>query len=348
MAQINSDLSEPVTGAEAPPPAWDAIVVQALPFLKRVSESLSAQVDTFEPEIAGYARYALNNQGKQIRPALVALAGGAGGTGGPAPEALVTLAVIIEMVHLATLVHDDIMDEAAIRRRRPTLAARWGNEVTVLLGDCLFAHALELAASFPTPEICRRVAASSSTVCTGEILQNQRRKNWKLSRADYFRMIGMKTAELFALACSLAAFLSGGGNTAEEALLEYGFALGTAYQIYDDCLDLYGVENKAGKSLGTDLASGKVTLPLLHFFEQAKDTDRIRMIRWLEDWQPSHFANVRAMLESNAALAESSRVIGEFLNTARNALSKLKPSPEVEALKRLTEFLAQQTSALGV
>ena len=345
MVQTDSNSSKPGAGAEGPPPAWEAIVVQARPFLARVSQGLAAQVELFEPEIAGYARYALSSQGKQIRPALVALAGG---VVRPASDDLVTLAVIIEMVHLATLVHDDIMDEAAIRRRRPTMAARWGNEVSVLLGDCLFAQALKLASSFPTPEICRRVSSASGTVCTGEILQNQRRRNWKVSRGDYFRIIGMKTAELFALACSAAAYQSGGEIATEKALHEYGFSLGTAYQIYDDCLDLYGVENDAGKSLGTDLASGKVTLPLLHFFTHATETERNQTIQWLENWQPSHFADVRNMVENYDALAESCLVIGDFLNTARNALSKLKPGPEVEALKKLTEFLAQQTSALGV
>jgi octaprenyl-diphosphate synthase len=287
----------------------------------------------------------LVNQGKQLRPALVALAGSAIGE---ASEKLVTLAVIIEMVHLATLVHDDIMDEAEIRRRRPTLAARWGNEVSVLLGDCLFTHALTLAASFPTPEVCRRVAKSSGTVCAGEILQNQRRQNWQLPRNEYFRIIGMKTAELFALSCSLAANQAGGTPTEETALCEYGFNLGTAYQIYDDCLDLYGVEDDAGKSLGTDLASGKMTLPLLHFFEQAAPQDREEMISWLENWEATRFAEVREKLERYGALAESCRVIGQFLNKAREALSKLNPSPELDALRKLTEFLAQQTAGLGV
>src|SRR5579871_1660692 len=151
------------------------------------------------------------------------------------------------MVHLATLVHDDVMDEAEIRRGRLTLAANWGNEIAVLVGDCLFAHALKLAASFPTPEVCRAVAAATNTVCTGEIRQTQQRRNLELNRAEYFSILQMKTAELFALSCELGAALSGGSASDRAALRRYGLALGTAYQIYDDCLDLFGSEAAVGK-----------------------------------------------------------------------------------------------------
>src|SRR5205085_10928261 len=144
--------------------------------------------------------------GKHLRPALVALTANALGK---VNESHVTVAAIIEMVHLATLVHDDVMDEAEIRRGRLTLAANWGNEIAVLFGDCLFAQALKLAAGFLTPEVCRAVAQATNTVCSGEILQTQQRRNFQFSRDDYFRVLEMNTAELFALSCELVAFLSG-------------------------------------------------------------------------------------------------------------------------------------------
>ena len=152
---------------------WNEILEAADPFLKSVSKRLLAQAGEFEPEILPYAEYALSSNGKQLRPLLVWLSGSASGK---INDDHVTVAVIIEMVHLATLVHDDIIDEAEIRRNRPTLAANWGNEISVLLGDCLFAHALKMAASFPTTEICRAVASATNTVCSGEILQTQRRR----------------------------------------------------------------------------------------------------------------------------------------------------------------------------
>src|SRR5512135_1891146 len=190
----------------APARSWKQLVGPIEPFLEAVNERLALQIKTFEPETVPYAEYALNGQGKHLRPVLVALAGNALGK---LNDSHVTVAAIIEMVHLATLVHDDVMDEAEIRRGRLTLAANWGNEIAVLFGDCLFAQALKLAASFPTPEICRAVAMATNTVCSGEILQTQHRRNFQFSRSEYFRILEMKTAELFALSCDLAAYLSG-------------------------------------------------------------------------------------------------------------------------------------------
>ena len=181
------------------------------------------------------------------------------------------------MVHLATLVHDDVMDEADVRRGRLTLGSKWGNEIAVLFGDCLFAQALKLAASFPTPEICRAVSMATNTVCSGEILQTRQRRNFQFSQAEYFKVLEMKTAELFALSCDLGACLSGATATQRTALREFGLALGTAYQIYDDCLDLFGSESVVGKSLGTDLAKGKLTLPVLKFLGAPTQREKARM-----------------------------------------------------------------------
>ena len=323
---------------------WENVVAPVRPFLADVSERLAGQADAFEPEIAEYARYALANQGKQLRPTLVALAGG---TIGPAGDELVKIAVVIEMIHLATLVHDDIMDAATMRRSQPTLSARWGNQVSVLLGDCLFAHALKLASDFSTTDISRAIARSTGTVCTGEILQTHRRRRWTLGRAEYFKVLEMKTAELFGLACELGAKLAGGTVAEQEALRRHGLALGTAYQVYDDCLDLYGSEETAGKSLGTDLATGKVTLPLLVFFERAGASERQEVLSWLDQWDPERFGDVRERLERHGALAESAAAIDSLLADARAALVGIPPGPATRSLNGLADFLSEQTAALG-
>src|SRR2546426_1791014 len=217
--------------------SWKQIIDPVEPFLQAVNDRLAEQVDSFDPAIVPYADYALNGQGKHLRPALVALTADALDK---LSDSHVTVAVIIEMVHLATLVHDDVMDEAEIRRRRPTLAANWGNEIAVLFGDCLFAQALKLAASFPTPEICRAVAMATNTVCAGEILQTQHRRDFKFTRSDYFKMLGMKAGELFALFTELSACLSQASTEHRNALRQFGLAFGTGYQVYDDCVDLFG------------------------------------------------------------------------------------------------------------
>src|SRR5438477_4022076 len=272
--------------ARQAPHSWRQIVEPVEPFLKAVAKGLAEQVQTFDPEIASYAQYALTNQGKQLRPALVALSANATGK---ADDSLITVAVIIEMIHLATLVHDDVMDAAALRRQQPTLAANWGNQISVLVGDCLFAHALKLAAGFPTSEICRAVSAATKTVCSGEILQTHRRRQFQFSREEYFKVLEMKTAELFALSCDLGAWLCGATPCERAALRQFGLALGTAYQVFDDCLDLFGSEASVGKSLGTDLASGKLTLPLLVALERCAVADRAKLERWIQKWDDRNF-----------------------------------------------------------
>jgi octaprenyl-diphosphate synthase len=340
----------PVTATISPrrPMAdWREIVAPVQPFLGAVTARLGEQVEVFDPEIASYARYALTNQGKHLRPALVALSGGA-----IRPEThnddLVTVAVIIEMIHLATLVHDDIMDAAEIRRQRPTLAANWGNQISVLLGDCLFAHALRLAASFPTTEVCRAVSSATNTVCSGEILQTHRRGKLDMTRGEYFKILSMKTGELFALSCDLGAHLNQASAVQRKALHDYGMALGTAYQIYDDCVDLFDSEDNAGKSLGTDLISGKVTLPLLIVLERCSPAERMQLESWLQVWKPEHQVPVGDLLEKYHALQSSQEVIEQHLAEARQQLRSLPSTPGRGALLALTDFLAEQTNRLGV
>jgi octaprenyl-diphosphate synthase len=325
--------------------SWKQLADAAEPFLQAVARQLAAQTEGFEPQIAALAQYALTAQGKQLRPMLVCLSGEAVGT---VREAHRTVAVIIEMIHLATLVHDDVIDEAQLRRGRLTLAANWGNEVSVLLGDCLFAHALKLAASFPTPEVCRAAAGAANTVCAGEILQSRSRGDFDISRAHYFKMLGMKTGELFALSCDLGGFVSETSDARRNALRKYGLALGTAYQLYDDCLDVLGSEAAAGKTLGADLAKGKMTLPIIIVRDRAEAADKERLRRWLANWEPAFLAGVVELMVKYDAFSESRAVIQQYLVTAQEALRALPSTDGRTSLAGLTEFLAEQTEALGV
>jgi octaprenyl-diphosphate synthase len=325
--------------------SWKQIVEPVGPFLDAVHAQLVKQVDEFDAALNPYAEYALNGNGKHLRPALVALTANALGE---ADDSLVTVAVIIEMVHLATLVHDDVMDEGEIRRGQPTLAANWGNEIAVLFGDCLFAQALKLAASFPTPEICRAVATATNTVCAGEILQTQHRRDFQLPRSEYFRVLEMKTAELFALSCELAACLSAATVAQRAALRRFGLAFGTAYQIYDDCVDLFGSETAAGKSLGTDLAKGKLTLPVLLLWERASVADRARLKELIRNWRAGAMVRVGAMLSQYDTLTPSLESIHQFLRRARQMLRALPESHGRASLLGLTEHLARQTETLGI
>lgn len=325
--------------------SWKHLVEPLEPFLQTVTQRLVEQVNNFDPQLVPYAQYALNGGGKHLRPTLVALAAN---TVGKTTDAHVNAAVIIEMVHLATLVHDDVIDEAEIRRGQLTLAANWGNEIAVLFGDCLFAQALKLAAGFPTPEVCRAVAMATNTVCAGEILQTQHRRKFQVSRHEYFRVIGMKTAELFTLSCDLGGLLNEAPAEPRAALRHFGAAFGTAYQVYDDCVDLFGSEAAAGKSLGTDLAKGKLTWPVLLVWERASAADRAHLENLVKDWQPENFSAVNELLDKYETFGPTREVITHFLDQARRALCGLPESNGRTGLFHLADFLAQLTDALAV
>ncbi|MBI2948208.1 MAG: polyprenyl synthetase family protein [Verrucomicrobia bacterium] len=346
MVAAETKAGAPV-GTESPGRSfslWKEIIEPVHPFLERVAIRLAEQVHAFDPEIVPYAQYALTNQGKQLRPVLVALSAGATGK---VNDSLVTVAVIIEMVHLATLVHDDIMDEAEIRRRRPTLAANWGNTISVLVGDCLFANALRLAAEFPTPDVCRAVASATNTVCSGEILQTHQRRDFLCTRSQYFKVIEMKTAELFALSCELGASLGGATRSGRAALRKYGLALGTAYQVFDDCLDLFGTEAAVGKSLGTDLASGKLTLPVLIVLESGSAEDQARLRDYVQNWEPGLLPRLQELLEKYDAQSTSRAIVGSYLESAKKTLQSVSESPSRSALVSLADFVRHQSDLLG-
>lgn len=242
--------------------------------LYSVEERIRQQARAFDPAVEGYVAYAIESHGKRLRPALALLAGGA--TGHICPSHF-DLAVVVELIHAATLVHDDILDGAEKRRRQPTPNAKWGNAISVLLGDCLFAHALKLSAGFANGEISRRIAHAAADVCSGEIIQTQRRFDLSLSVPDYYKIIEMKTATLFAVSTELGALINEAAPEVISALKNFGLRLGTAYQIYDDCVDLAGDEAAAGKTLGSDLRKGKLTLPVLHLLQLSDSAERHRL-----------------------------------------------------------------------
>ena len=345
LAADSKVVPAPSADSLNPEPAgsWRQIIDPVEPFLEAVTRRLAQQVEAFDPALSSYADYALNGQGKHLRPALVALSASA--LGG-ASDDHVTVAVIIETVHLATLVHDDVMDEAEIRRGRLTLAANWGNDIAVLFGDCLFAHALKLAASFPTPAICRAVAGATQTVCSGEILQTQRRGDLRLTIPEYFKILEMKTGELFALSGELSACLCDAPLPVRAGLREFGLALGTAYQVYDDCVDLFGSEATARKSLGTDLATGKLTLPVLLLRDSAERADRERLVKLLEERPQGGLRQLAPLLAQYGTLAASAEVIHQYLAKAQFALAPLPDSDGRQRLADLCQFLARQTEAL--
>jgi len=287
--------------------------------LDEVDRRITAQTAEFDPAIEGYVAYAIGGGGKRLRPLVALLSGGATGS---LVSGHLDLAVIVELIHLATLVHDDIMDEAERRRSQPTVNARWGNSLSVLLGDVLFAHALNLSTDFDDTSISRTIARTATEVCSGEMIQTQRRFDLQLSREEYFRIIGMKTGSLFACAAELGAVISDAPAAVVRRMKSYGAKIGTAYQIYDDCLDIAGTEAETGKTLGTDLRKGKLTLPVLTLLESASAFDRERCCALVLEGK---LEEVTALLQNSPAHG----ALGASLNTAakliRAAQAELAP-----------------------
>ncbi|MDX2186088.1 MAG: polyprenyl synthetase family protein [Opitutaceae bacterium] len=263
-------MSSPVPAAT--PQSFATVFGRLKPHMTQLDAFLRSQLSAFEPEIREMADYCIDTSGKRIRPALVFLSGWQSFE--RASDALVRAAAVVELVHLATLVHDDIMDEADLRRGRRTAARTYGPEAAVLLGDTLFSHALNLATQYPTTAVCAAVSESTRKVCAGEIVQTLRRGTLNLSLDDYYRVIDLKTAELFRLSCALGGELAGLPAPYAKAAAAFGRHLGIAYQIYDDLVDFFGDETKIGKTLGTDLASGKLTLPLIELIKRSSERER--------------------------------------------------------------------------
>jgi octaprenyl-diphosphate synthase len=314
------------------------------PDLEKIEERIRFQVQEFDPGLAGYVGYALDSSGKRIRPALVLLAAGAGG--GIKPTHL-DLAVVVELIHLATLVHDDILDGATKRRGKPTAFAKWGAEISVLLGDCLFCHALKLSSLFEDRAISRQIADASHEVCSGEILQTQRRFDLALTIPDYLKIIGMKTGALFRVSTELAAVLHGAPPAEVLALRNYGEYLGIAYQIYDDCLDLVGTEGATGKTVGTDLARGKLTLPLLHVLAQAGDAEREKLHAIILHGSEESRTELLAQVVARGGLKNAVRRVQSYLDQAVASLQVLPKTKYRETLESLPRAVAEHVATLG-
>ncbi len=316
------------------PLAQIAQAVQAQ--LDEVEARIAAQAAAFDPAIEGYVAYAIGGRGKRLRPLVALLSGGATGS---ITSAHVDLAVILELIHIATLVHDDIMDEAERRRGLPTVNARWGNALSVLLGDCLFAQALNLSTNFDKAEISRAIAQAARDVCSGEIIQTQRRFDLHLAIEEYRRIVEMKTGSLFSAAAELGAALNGVEPATVRVMKDFGMKIGTAYQIYDDCLDIAGTESVVGKTLGTDLRKGKLTLPVLLLLRSAPAIEREQYSQMIVDGKVDEITNVLKAELTGRPIEESITSAQQLIRDAQSGLSILPSNKYTDSLAQLGDAL---------
>jgi len=276
-------------------------------------------------------------RGKRLRPVLLLLTARACGRVTPDHH---TLAAVVEMVHTATLVHDDVLDDATLRRHVRTINAGWGNQTSILLGDMLFSHAFHLASSVDA-RACAIIGAATNRVCEGELHQVSERGNLELSEDDYFDIVDGKTAELTAVCCRLGALYAGADDETTAKLEEYGRSLGIAFQIADDLLDLTGLEEATGKTLGTDIAQQKLTLPLIHALERLPSADAA-LFRELLRAPLGRREELHATLRRTGALSYAKRRAEEFASKARAALDVLPPSECRDLLAAATDWTVRR------
>jgi len=302
---------------------------------------MSELLSSTHPFLSSLAGHLERFRGKRLRPVLVHLSAKA--FGGEAPLAA-EVAAVIEMIHLATLCHDDVLDDAQTRRNVPTVNAQWGNRAAIITGDFLFSRALERLGRFEDPRPYRIISRAARLVCEGELLQIGARFNAGLTEEDYHELITKKTAVLFGAATQLGALLAGATDDEGRRMEAFGRGLGVAFQVVDDCMDLTGVEASAGKSLGSDFRNGELTLPVIHLLTSARPGLREELLREFRPGQANfERETLQRHLQSCGSIDYALDVARRELNRASESLETLPPSAARNALQNFPEYILART-----
>lgn len=290
--------------------------------------------------------YLLESKGKGIRPALVIISAKAcGQVPATIASALVKIASAIELIHVASLVHDDIIDQSALRHHKPTFNVKFGEDVSIAFGDYLYAIAFELIASCKNTDILSCIAQASRTLCEGELIQVCERDNLSLLKERYLLIVKKKTASFFAASCQVGAIFSQSRKSTQEALKEYGFNLGVAFQIIDDCRDLIGSKKKLGKNPGLDFKMGELTLPVLNLISQ-EPKEKKSIIELLKNQSDERaFRNLSHKFLNSSALEKTKQEAFLYIQKAKNSLGNLKDSPYRRSLSALADYVAIKIDA---
>ncbi len=297
---------------------------------RQFDQALAAYSSPMQPMVEHLRHY----RGKRLRPALVYLTAKSCGSVQPHHH---TLAAVVEMIHTATLVHDDVLDDAHTRRHINTFNAEWGNKISILFGDMLFTQAFHLTSQVDQ-RACQLIGAATNRVCAGELHQVCQQGNLHLSESEYFDILYGKTGALTEVAARLGAIYAGAGEQVVEAAAQYGRCLGMAFQIADDLLDLAGQEEQTGKTLGTDLAQGKLTLPLIHALQELPRPQSAALRDSLS--QPGQLNRnwLHEQLHKTGSWLYARRVAEDYIRTAQLALEELPQNEWRGMLERIATW----------
>ncbi len=313
------------------------------PDLQKVEEEFCRQSVSSVPAITEIGQYLQFSGGKRLRPALLLLAAKFCGYEGPSA---IRLAAVVELIHTSTLIHDDVIDEADMRRGRPSTNSRWGNHLSVLAGDWLYMQAFNIAVTERNFKILDLLIRLAQVMVEGELLQLTRLRRIDVSEEEYLDLADRKTASLFSACMRLGAVLGGKNEGQEMQLGAYGTNLGLAFQVIDDLLDFTSSEEKLGKPIGNDLREGKVTLPLIYMLRNC-DPEEVRKVSSVLDergFRSVRFEDILALVERNGTVAEARNRAHQFAETAKGCLNGFPESQYKEALRSLADFIVERES----
>jgi octaprenyl-diphosphate synthase len=306
-----------------------------------VDRVIATKLSTGVPLVGQVCEYIISAGGKRLRPALLLLMSGALQHKDPNRH---TLAAVVEFIHTATLLHDDVVDESTLRRGRDTANERFGNAASVLVGDFLYSRAFQMMVEVGNMRVMEVLAQATNVIAEGEVQQLVNMRNAELTRESYLQVIRSKTAKLFEASARLAAIASNQSPAVETACAAYGQALGTAFQVIDDVLDYEGSAGSLGKNLGDDLREGKVTLPMIHALQQATPAQREVLVSAIESTSESNLEEVLALIRETGAIEASKAAAWQEAQRAIDALAVLSDTPHKSALIALASSLQTRES----
>ncbi len=305
--------------------------------LARVDEAIMARVGARAALIPDMAAHLVHSGGKRLRPSLTLICARLCGYQG---ERHVHLAAAVEFLHSATLLHDDVVDESALRRGVPTANNIWGNKASILVGDFLLGQAFMLMVGDGSLEVLRILSSASAIIAEGEVMQMVATSDLGTSEDDYIRIISAKTAQLFSAACEIGAVVSDRPQAEQKALFDFGMNLGIAFQIADDALDYSAKQEELGKSIGDDFHEGKVTLPVIHAYANGTAEERLFWKRVIEEksQKDSDLEKAKELIQKHQSLRYTMDRAVEFVENAKQALNLFPASQEKDILLELLDF----------
>ena len=306
--------------------------------LRRVEEVMTGHLVSDVDFITDTAHYILSSGGKRIRPVLLILSARLCNYAG---ERMYDLSTVIEFIHTATLLHDDVIDNAELRRGNPTVHSLWGNEISILVGDYLYAKAMALALADKDHLVMKTVSDVTVEMAKGQVIETLKQRDLGINEDDYYRIISLKTASLFAASCTIGAILGGVSPQQRSQVTAFGQHLGLAFQMADDTLDFIAPESKWGKPLNNDLKEGKITLPVIAALRQASAQEAQVLVDYLHHGQTSDemLHKILTLLHKYNTLRTTMVKAQEHVAQAKQSIASFAPAPALETLYALADYV---------